>query len=1368
MNLKRLLSSVVAVVLSCVAGAADVYVDINDPNASDEPGEGRGSAALPYQSIQAAVEAAEADGSGYDFAGGDVIRVKPGFYTNRTATCSVGNVNRQRNRVVLKKNARLVSTAGKERTFIVGSWRTAPAAEETNTGRVGNGAVRCVFIEPEASDSIVEGFTLTTGATDNSIQANDRGGGFAAPGGGYLVDCVVTNCAGYGPAAVSGGTLVRCFSAYHFPYAGSGIIYGDVKMINTALVHRDRDGTGAGGVMAKDSTFVNCTILGSNFHLGFTDCALYNVLSANLQFANYNEQFNGTVTKENCHFTKDATGSSDFDIKYVHCANPFLMDFALMSHSSAIGKGDAKWLVGEDAVITLPTAIALTDMDGNDLSTLSGAINVGCSQTVRDPLYGGLRLNGNRKTVVGDIALPEYGYLFATNWPCVWSVSNNATAASTYFSRTDMLTPSVAHTPVYPVRGGEFLMMPPRASRELLSLWQSTAHERLWVDPVNGDDENGTGAEDNPYRTLYTAGIRSQAYSKDGYNTIFELKPGVYKEGGYIDADGVENRFYLQYFGSSRFVIRPTDGPGTVTIVGSTNGTDNVRCILSKQGGAILDVTLADGRTVGTKPDSATALSDAAISGGSVQLTGCVVSNCVSSERVATACAVRTRFVDNECATRVIEPNSMQIAYCEFLRNHVTNGPVVSGAGNPNLYNCAFYGNVTENLGNNEPFVGSANVYPENALIDGNGAFYRSYRDTRAPNLVWNVKTTAAWPLPACDRLEDPLFVDPEAGDLRVLAVSPAVGAGTVLTTTVYADYMGLDIDGRPLQFFPGEKVTIGPHQETVAGVYIVEPVAGGLAITGAKVGVNPVADGASLTFSVGAAAGGTRNCYGVFVTAADGTVATNLFADLPGGVWSHTVDSLASSVRVEAFYDTNWYVDAEHGNDANDGFTSETAKRTLAEVMTNTCLLAGDVVHAAPGRYAAGTMRESASAVVLNRVIVPSDVTLVADEGREATFIVGEAAPEADANGLGEDAVRCVLLQPRARIEGFTITDGRTHGTEKSGTGHDGIAGGVYVNDASRNQTTTFVVGCDITNCTAAVAHAARMGVYQNCRFLENGTSAAFTTDHGTYVNCLFRNKRIGAAFGYYGKIYNSIVRGYYDSDQVRGGDYGEYYNTIIIGRHSASGNTFHGCVFATNALYVATRNPSAAQTHPEDFPDCAFVSIDDLKLSGDLEPTDEPGVQTDLALDGWLPPDAVRTATDLLGNPRVMNGAYDASAYEWDIRPDAKTLLGRRVATVDWVSANVLVSNDTLTLAGPEARLEATAKARPGGFKVSLPATVAGGTLTAFVNGVAVSTLTETGTLDLGVLATDDKLVFVFTGDGSATLGRIVTDGGLLLLLR
>lgn len=201
--------------------ARDVYVAIGDPNAADDEAVGRGGVDLPYWSIQAAVNAADTN---------DTVLVKPGYYTNNYAISSTSYLpGRQRNRVVLTKNLTLRSTEGKEKTFIVGHWRDGADVNDStwNPGAspfvVGIHAVRCVFVEPEASGSIIKGFTLTHGATDNSVAASDAGGGFAAPGGGYLVDCEISHCAGYGAAAVYGGTLVRCVSKDFWPYSGSGL-----------------------------------------------------------------------------------------------------------------------------------------------------------------------------------------------------------------------------------------------------------------------------------------------------------------------------------------------------------------------------------------------------------------------------------------------------------------------------------------------------------------------------------------------------------------------------------------------------------------------------------------------------------------------------------------------------------------------------------------------------------------------------------------------------------------------------------------------------------------------------------------------------------------------------------------------------------------------------------------------------------------------------------------------------------------------------------------------------------------------------------------------------------------------------------------
>ena len=1359
-NVGGMVASVLVAACSLCANAGELYVSIDDPAAADDAAEGRGSKALPYWSIQAAVNAASP---------GDTVWVEPGVYTNGAyrdiAADTKPSACRHKNRVVIDKELTLASTKGRDRTIILGKRLMG-----NEYGYVGNGTVRCICVEESASNVIIQGFTLKEGAVDNSYPEISTGGGLFARNNATLVDSAIIGCAGYGHgAAVDGATCVRCYIATEdqkdIRIAGSygALVYG-AKLWNCFVLYQHAS-LGDGHYMLINSDAVNCTFLASKGHLTYKDSRLYNCLSQNCQYENYTEEMLGTVVTENCTLSSAIKSGGGVRMDFLHCANPVLGDYRLMTHSAAVGAGDAKWLVGEAAVVSLPASVEKKDMGGNDVSSLSGTVNAGCTQTVADPAYGGFRVSSSRDLVLNGVKVPGYCYLFATNWPAMWKFDSSVASNILAFAFSNMPDTSVVVQELYPAKGSDFYRMPPKTQKRLLAVSFLMADEHLWIDPESGDDENGDGTAGSPYRTLAHASSVSRCSVTDGKKTIFELRPGVYKEGtGRYSSDpaGVTARFCINPNPNSYFLIRPTDGPGTVTIVGSTNGTDEVRCVRTQSArGCVQGVTLADGFT-------SSAGYSAYYGGYYAVMINCVVTNCVSSGSLAYCQATASRFVDNTADSYVIYPNKKPPMYCEFLRNRLASGGVVSGANNPRIHNCAFYGNVIDSLPADRSFSGGANNYLNNCVADGNGYFYRRYSADRGPNIVWNVAANSA--LDPCDISTDPMFADPENGDLRISALSPAVGAGDLVTYHAfmadYEDYASIDIDGRPIEFPEDGKSMLGPRQSAVSCAFVDAPEFGGLALSGVEPGVNAVEDGESLTFSVSPApVGCPRNCIGVVVTDAAGGVTTNFFADVPGGVWTHTVDSFATSVRVKAYYSPHWYVDAEDGDDANDGFTPATAKKTLAGATTNSVVRSGDIVHAAPGRYDEGTVRESASAVVLNRVVIPSGVTLVADEGRDVTFIVGANAPSPDANGLGTDAVRCVLMRQGARLEGFTVTGGRTHGTEASGTGHDGVAGGVYVGDSSRNMTTTFVVGCDLTNCNAAVAAASRMGVYQRCRFLDNGLSGLFQTDRGTYVSCLFRSVRVCATFGYYCRVYNSLVRGYWDAGTTRGNDYGEYYNTTFIGRHSRY-NTFHGCVFATNAHYVASSD--SAQNAAASFPDCTFTTVSALELTDDLEPTGVPGVQTDIALPEYSAPAAVSCGKDLLGSPRVMNGAADASPYEWDIRLEAVAVLGRSVSSVDMVSENVLLRDGVLTLSGDGALLEATTKTRGSDFDATLQVAVADGTFTAYVDGVPVASLSQSGELFLGGLRANSRIAFGFEGTGYASFGRLVGKCGVMLIVK
>ena len=131
-------------------------------------------------------------------------------------------------------------------------------------------------------------------------------------------------------------------------------------------------------------------------------------------------------------------------------------------------------------------------------------------------------------------------------------------------------------------------------------------------------------------------------------------------------------------------------------------------------------------------------------------------------------------------------------------------------------------------------------------------------------------------------------------------------------------------------------------------------------------------------------------------------------------------------------------YVDPA-GSDLYSGRSADQPFRTLAAATKAAWLRSGDVIHAAPGIYDEGMDDEAE--ITRCRVHVPAGVTLKATGGADETFIMGAASTHelASATGNGTNAMRCVTLDSKARVEGFTLTGGRTAPGNPGG----GAAGG-------------------------------------------------------------------------------------------------------------------------------------------------------------------------------------------------------------------------------------------------------------------------------------------------------------------------------------
>ena len=157
-----------------------------------------------------------------------------------------------------------------------------------------------------------------------------------------------------------------------------------------------------------------------------------------------------------------------------------------------------------------------------------------------------------------------------------------------------------------------------------------------------------------------------------------------------------------------------------------------------------------------------------------------------------------------------------------------------------------------------------------------------------------------------------------------------------------------------------------------------------------------------------------------------------------------------------------------------------------------------GDVVIALPGTYANGLVGVSNDQYT--RVTVPAGVTLKSKYGAKATIIMGKAAdnPVEGCYGCGTGSpARCVNLNANSRLEGFTLTGGRT------------VFGSVSNNyGAVAAPATATIAYCIISNNAAYRGGATSGGRFFGCSFFDNyAIDFARVSYHEAtcFYNCFF-----------------------------------------------------------------------------------------------------------------------------------------------------------------------------------------------------------------------------------------------------------------------
>ena len=1344
MNSKLLSLLLVFAVGGAVFAADDIYVARENENASDEPCEGRGTQALPYKTIQAAVNAAGV---------GATVWVDEGVYADEPTTDPDGEKVRV---AITNVRINLISLKGREKTHIVGAHGTGDHGH-------GEGAVRGIYVNK--ADVVIAGFTIRDCAVASTSK---NGGGVRLAGtGNCLAQCIIENCVAQRGGGVMGGMSLGCWFRRNVctedSTVGGAALYNGGALNSLFTENRDLS-TGLGFVIAYPGSIVGCTVAGN-----IADCMASKYSTSTYVF--YNSVFAdnrglriGTVNiaLTNCAFKATTTayntegsGLCKSDLADNAFLSPRTGDWRMTSAAGVEAVGDAKWL----ANISLPAAAEkyrYLDALGKAIPT-SGAITCGAIQETVEAPCGAL---GFSETFAVDGAgddgselPPMANYMRPAEYPTMLKVKAAAV------NDTNLVYYSYGKTVRPPRQDGWICIVPPPTGSETLTPNYATAV--VYADAVNGNDAwDGSAATHEadtligPKKTLQAAVDATPAGTggitgtdKNAKWSLVIAAKGTYDEGGAVSsAVALSNRVCIT--GNRRVRILAKEGPKKTLIVGAPDplsqglGPNAMRCVAIEVPSVVQGFTLTGGYT-----DDSETESNATRAGG--------VCGNSSADRIAADCIITNNFAGHGAGIRYAR------AYrCRIWGNSTSRS---DGSSRSAVLVSSLLGGQR---GNVDCLVGGGSTCYNTTIVGevntatGSTSFYDVLIDS--PSVAHAVTAVGCYSRKgfgstsgAADCSTGPVeFVDEANGDCRLPVDSLAFGQGKASMETIYK-FACEDLEGNFMKFADGATVP-GAFQRPadVLNLTVNVPEGGQVTVSGGVVGRNVLADGATVTVANDTACG--RNCLGFEVDGA--------FVAGPSYTYVSPDRGTVSNRTVTAVYSTDWYVnpDSTVGDDANDGFTPETPKRTLKGAMS-AAVVAGDTVHAAKGVYREEEMKQTdkcaagtvlADVIIMNRVAVPSGVTLLADEGPEKTAIEGRSATDPDEHGLGTDAVRCVFLAKGASVRGFTIRNGRSRAQD--GSVDDAYAGGILGCGSAEGT----VENCIITNCVAYRGGAGHSLTFLNCRIFDNtGVERGAVSRLSSFYGCIIDRCTGSEPVDYFTTISNCTFG---------------TQTSVTLGNAQSGSRIYDSIILCDIGLKVENVYRSAYLTTSTSrtFDGCLRVQKAFLQLDADYAPVLGANVAIDKVP---LADEPAADEVDCYGRQRVYNGARDLGAVDADWRGVYAKALGRGL-TVETASpyavtneaGRVFLPKGELTVAwGREEAPEAVHR---------LQAHVTGaGVLSATLNDAAepFATVTKGDPVELSQkVAGRNTFAFDYApgqdDGGGAELFGFKRDIGLLLLVR
>ena len=1254
---------------------------------------GAGTEENPCLTIQAAIGKA---------AAGDTIKVRPGDYdsgSTRDTLSDGGNLAR----VLITKPLRIESTDGAAMTHIVGaSDTTSETASAAKDNGLGDNSVRCVTADDNAVGSILKGFTIRGG---RSRYANNQNV-FAAHGGGIashkenaltVVDCVISNNVATRGGACHRVNLVRSLLTHNKATNNGGAATRVCYHYACILAHNgDADNSTSKSAISDPRSVIHCSLFGNG------NGGLY--LEADYAAKVYNSivilegNNNGTASSLNIGsgtskaptFTKCVYSLINNAATKVTVDTSDLIDGSVKPWQTMVSpySGDYRAVKGGFCDGTAnPTVVSpswvpeeFRGMDFYGRPFLAGGkANIGAVAASAKVVGGVHVLNGSVTwSVDGYEKNLGYGEKMYVRGTPAESITLRETGENKIFNFEQHYRSDWGWYRVFDNVGKLVIAMPPEGT--VVTNWSNGAKGVVYADPKGSDANDGSAAVADgngkgPVKTL------KKAVELAAENYIVRCAEGVYDEGT-VKAGSWATRLAL-----TRNVVVRGAGAGKSIIKGNCDladpsehgcGADAVRCVYADNVGktsAVIGFTLQDGYISGGPSSASEPFKGGAfyapVFNSRAQLVDCVVTNCAGSRGVMYGgWAHRTKFVGNHLSKNSSESfRDLIMSACVVVDNNPAKGGYYTVAnGSLVVVNSTFAGNGNPD---SSTIFGQlhAAVNALNCVVDGDKQ--NSVTNYAAGNWQSYRSGQTGW-----THVTEMKLADLAARDLRPRADSPVVGGGSfgndaVLTgleqcnnlTTAewYSMVTSTDIDGNPYLYVDG-RPTAGAYQRPVAVVTVEAVAAGEVEPAGAWM------KSAGETVTLTAKGAIERKFLGFWV---NGELVpqgekTYVFT-VPDGIYS-------KPFVLKAAYNTDWYVnpDPAFGKDTNDGWTPQTAKRSLVAAMKGP--VSGDTVHAAIGVYNDGTVADGDNSVTKCRVNVPSGVTLLGDD-RDGTIIEGKASATVS-SGLGADSVRGVYLCANAKLKNLTVRKGYTH---NGGNATESRGAGVL----GKSTDTCIVEDCTIRDCRGSRSGGGQYVTFNRCRLIDNygastGAAGRNCSYYNTYiVGCSGNARSMQETTWFVNSTYDVDENGAATVRNLFEGGNARIENSVFLQPNSILSSAVTS---ASNSVFVTGSGISLASAK------CGNVRTNTLEEIALNAVTRVPTAASCLV-------DAGNTAmVERIGDldcdcsQRVYNGAIDIGAFEHDWRAQYASDLGSAYVTVTAADPQVAEENGIVRIPSGE----------------------------------------------------------------------------------